>query len=281
METVSLDEISSADSPLTCLTCYDYLTARVMDEVPGLDIILVGDSLGMVELGHENTIPVTIDDMVHHTAAVSRAVEKTYLVSDLPFLEAADEKSEFIDGVGRLMQEGGAQAVKIEGGRRNLEYIELLAAHDVPVFGHLGLTPQSVEGFGGYKIQANTRAGIEKIGRDALALQEAGIVALVLECVPAAVATELTEFLEVPTIGIGAGQGCDGQVLVWQDMMGMTEDETPTFVRKWGEMREQLRDGVSSFCNAVKEKEFPADEESFSVDDSLNRSEIRSLLPEL
>ncbi len=274
----TLDKIYSYEPPLTCLTCYDYLTARVMDEVPELDMILVGDSLGNVELGYDSTIPVTMDDMVHHTAAVGRAVENTFLVADFPFLEAALSQEEAVKSVRRLMQEGGAQAIKVEGGGRNFSLVEHLTAHDVPVIGHLGLTPQSKEAFGGFKIQAKTEADIEKIGKESLGLQEAGAVAIVLEGIPAEVAKELTDLLKIPTIGIGAGKECDGQVLVWQDMMGMTGKNTPTFVRKWGDMRKHLREGVTSYCQAVKDAEFPDETESFSLPDSVNQKQLRSLL---
>ncbi len=279
MSRPSIVDIRGAREPLTCLTCYDYLTARVMDEVDGLDMILVGDSLGGVMLGYDSTIPVTIEDMVHHTAAVSRAVKNTFLVTDFPFLEAALELESGVRAARRLMQEGGAQAIKLEGGERNLDLIEHLVAHDVPVIGHLGLTPQSIEALGGYGVQAKTRENIEELGREAFALERAGISALVLECVPEEVGAELTELIDLPTIGIGAGLECSGQVLVWQDMMGLT-DQIPTFVRKWGEMREWLSDGVNSFCEAVKKEEFPASEESFSVGEKLSSEQVRELLLE-
>ncbi len=277
MSRPSIVDIREAREPITCLTCYDYLTARVMDEVGGLDMILVGDSLGGVMLGYDSTIPVTIDDMVHHTAAVNRAVKNTFLVADFPFLEAALGLERGVGAARRLMQEGGAQAVKIEGGERNIELIEHLVDHDVPVIGHLGLTPQSIEALGSYGVQARTEKNIKIIGEEAFALQEAGISALVLECVPEEVGSELTDLLDLPTIGIGAGLECNGQVLVWQDMMGLT-DQIPTFVRKWGEMREWLYDGVNSFCQAVKNEEFPASEESFSVDQQLSSEHVRELL---
>ncbi len=247
-----------------------------MDQIPELDMILVGDSLGNVMLGYESTLPVTMDDMVHHTAAVGRAVKNSYLIADFPFLEAGLEPGTVIRSARRLLQEGGARAVKIEGGRRNLRVIEKLTEFDVPVFGHLGLTPQSVEAFGGYKIQARTEEEICRLGEEARALQAAGIVALVLECVPASVAAGLTEMLEIPTIGIGAGPACDGQVLVWQDMMGLSAESPPSFVRKWGELREQLRAGFTGYCEAVIEREFPASEESFSS--TLSTGRIRELL---
>ncbi len=278
MTEITASYLRDTDRKITCLTCYDYLTARVMDRVEELDMVLVGDSLGMVSLGYDSTIPVTMDDMVHHTAAVSRGIERAFVVADMPYLELARERDEIVTSVRRLVQEGGAQAVKVEGGERNLEAVEHLVAHDVPVVGHLGLTPQSVEAMGGYALQGTDEEEIKKLGRSARALEEAGILALVLECVPASVAGELTEMLEIPTIGIGAGVNCDGQVLVWQDMMGLTEGDLPTFVRKRGELKELLQEGVQSFCRDVRERDFPAPEESFTLKKDISPEKISSLL---
>ncbi len=278
MSKITASYFRDPDRKITCLTCYDYLTARVMDQVEHLDMILVGDSLGMVSLGYDSTIPVTMDDMVHHTAAVSRGVERAFLVADLPYLEMARGGDEITTSVRRLVQEGGAQAVKIEGGKRNIEAVKHLVAHDVPVVGHLGLTPQSVEALGGYSIQGTDEEEIKKLGREARALEEAGILALVLECVPAEVAAELTRILSIPTIGIGAGSGCSGQVLVWQDMMGLTEGKPPTFVRKRGELKKLLLEGVESFCQDVRDGDFPAPEESFELAEEMSGEKISSLL---
>ncbi len=278
MSKPSIDLLLNRDRPLTCLTCYDYLTARVMDQIPELDMILVGDSLGNVMLGYESTLRVTIDDMVHHTAAVGRAVKNCYLIADFPFLEAALELSTAVRSARRLVQEGGAQAVKIEGGERNLELISHLTEFDLPVFGHLGLTPQSVEGFGGYKIQAKTERTIKQLGRQARALEKSGISALILECIPAQVAANLTRILTVPTIGIGAGADCDGQVLVWQDMAGLNQGKTASFVRKWGDVGKYLQEAFTAYCGAVIAGEYPAEEETFSTAETLSDEEIREML---
>ncbi|MFB6355187.1 MAG: 3-methyl-2-oxobutanoate hydroxymethyltransferase [bacterium] len=275
---VTINDIESSDQPLTCLTCYDYLTARVMDRVSELDMILVGDSLGNVMLGYDDTIPVITDDMVHHTKAVSKGVEDAFLVADIPFMELARDRDHVVRIVQRLCQQGGAEAVKIEGGRKNMRSIQHIVNHDVPVIGHLGLTPQSVQALGGYRVQANSKPDIKQLGRDARALEETGVSAIVLECIPEGVAGELTELLDVPTIGIGAGSGCDGQVLVWQDMMGLTGDESPKFVRQWGDFDQDLARGVKSFCEAVKNKEYPSEEESFQVDDDISELNIKELL---
>jgi 3-methyl-2-oxobutanoate hydroxymethyltransferase len=245
-----------------------------MDDVDALDMILVGDTLGMVSLGYDSTLPVTVDDMVHHTAAVNRAVDRAFLCTDLPFLSTAESQSHSVDVAKKLMQDGGAQAVKIEGGDRNTSIIDHLTDFDVPVVGHLGLTPQSVEDFGGYKIQAQSENDIKTLTREALKLEDSGILALVLECVPAAVARALTERLDVSTIGIGAGSGCDGQVLVWQDMMGMNSDGSPSFVKEYDSFEERLSDGVQSFCDDVRNRDFPDQEHSFSLSEGITNDDV-------
>lgn len=270
---VTSEDIRTADRPITCLTCYDFLTAKVMDRVDELDMILVGDTLGMVTLGYDSTIPVTVDDMVHHTAAVSRGVERTFVVADVPFLAMAKSKEHGVNVAQRLMQDGGAQAIKVEGGERHREMIDHLVDHDIPVVGHLGLTPQSVEAFGGYKLQAKDSDEIQQLAMDARVLEKAGILALVLECIPAEVGTALSRKLTVPTIGIGAGDGCDGQVLVWQDMMGLTEDP-PTFVKEYDQFGDRLQETVVEYCNDVREREFPADSHSFSLGDEVSREKV-------
>lgn len=274
-ETITAKDIRYPDAPLTVLTCYDYMTAKIMDQVDSLDMILVGDSLGMVTLGHDSTIPVTVDDMVHHTSAVNRAVERAFLCTDLPFLAVAESKSESVAVAKRLMQDGGAQAVKVEGGERNASIIDHLTKFDVPVVGHLGLTPQSVEAFGGYHVQGQTREKIQELVRDALMLQESGVIALVLECVPGSVASALTDRIDIPTIGIGAGDGCDGQVLVWQDMLGKSPEDTPRFVKEWDDLSGRIREGVESFCREVRDGTFPEDEHSFGLGKQVNVSDVR------
>lgn len=275
---VYLSDITDRTKPITCLTCYDYLTARVMDQVDELDMILVGDSLGMVELGYSSTIPVTVDDMVHHTAAVSRGVDETFVATDVPFLQMARDRDRIVQIATRLMQEGGSQAIKIEGGESVAESIDHLTSHDVPVLGHLGLTPQSVESTGGYQLQANDPESVRDLGNSAKALCDAGISALFLECVPEDVASKLTEKIDVPTIGIGAGSGCDGQVLVWQDMMGLNEESVPNFVRKWGNWSADLEEGIREYCVEVRERSFPSTEESFDLPESLQDADLDKLL---
>lgn len=279
-DTVTSRNIRNPDQPLTVLTCYDYLTAKVMDEIPELDMILVGDSLGMVEMGYDNTLPVTEDDMVHHTASVSRGIDRAFLCTDLPFLATAESKQESVRSARRMMQEGGAQAVKIEGGQRNYSIIEHLTDFDVPVIGHLGLTPQSVEAFGGYQVQAQDRDAISELTKNALNLQEAGIIALVLECVPSVVASALTERLEIPTIGIGAGPGCFGQVLVWQDMMGLTED-APGFVKEYDDFSGRFSESIKSYCGDVREGKFPGEQHSFELSGDLTVGEVQELVHSL
>lgn len=270
---VSSHDIRNADQPITCLTCYDYLTARVMDRVADLDMVLVGDTLGMVSLGYDSTLPVTVDDMVHHTAAVSRGVDRAFVVADVPFLEMAKSKEHAVTVAQRLMQDGGAQAIKIEGGERHRETITHLIDHDVPVVGHLGLTPQSVEAFGGYKLQADEPDKIQQLAMDAQVLEKAGVMALVLECIPGEVGSILTDRLDVPTIGIGAGPECDGQVLVWQDMMGLSE-QTPTFVKEYDQFGDQLEANVQEYCNDVRSRDFPAEEHTFTLGDDVTQNEL-------
>jgi 3-methyl-2-oxobutanoate hydroxymethyltransferase len=212
--------------------------------------------------------------MVHHTEAVNRAVDRAFLCTDLPFLSTAESRSHSVEVAKKLMQDGGAQAVKIEGGDRNASVIDHLTDFDVPVIGHLGLTPQSVEDFGGYKIQAQSEKDIKELTREALKLEDSGILALVLECVPAAVSRTLTERLEMPTIGIGAGDGCDGQVLVWQDMMGLNPDGSPSFVKEYDSFEKRLSDSVQSFCDDVRTREFPEKSHSFSLADGITSSDV-------
>jgi len=277
-KSVSVNDVRRQSRSITCLTCYDYLTARVMDQVSELDIILVGDSLGMVVQGNNSTLSVTVEDMVYHTRCVGRGVDRALLVSDIPFLEMARSRDHLVETVQSIIQEGGAQAVKIEGGERNGDSIRHLVDHDVPVMGHLGLTPQSIESFGGYRPRGRTKNEIQKLGRDARVLEEAGVFAVVLECLPAPLARELTDMISVPTIGIGAGSGCDGQVLVWQDLMGLTEGTPPSFVRTWENLTEELKNSIGQFCGAVRNQEFPSDEESYSLPEEIESQDWKQWL---
>lgn len=240
---------------ITCLTCYDASFAHLLDTA-GVDLILVGDSLGMVLQGHTTTVPVTVDQMVYHTACVSRGRERTLVVADLPFL-AYSTPERALDHAGRLMQEGGAQVVKLEGGAPMLETVHRLTTQGVPVCAHLGLLPQSVNRIGGYRFQGRDHASAETIRHDALAMQDAGASLLVLECVPAALATEISLTLTIPVIGIGAGAGCDGQVLVLYDMLGLNAGRPPSFSRDFLHGRGSIADAVAAYVEAVRQGTFP------------------------
>ena len=246
----------------TMLTAYDALQARLLDEA-GIPIILVGDSVGNGPLGYTSTLPVTIDDMVHHTAAVSRGVQNTFVVGDMPFMSYQASFEDGARNAGRLIQEAGAQAVKLEGGRRVLDLVAHLTDSGIPVMGHLGLTPQSVNQFGGHRVQGRTEETADQIKRDAKDLEAAGIFALVLEAVPSALAREVTESLEVPTIGIGAGPHTDGQVLVFHDFLGISEGRVPRFVKRYAEIGEEIRAAARAFASEVAEGIYPGPEHSY------------------
>lgn len=249
---------------LVMLTAYDYSTARVMDAA-GVDALLVGDSLGMVMLGHEDTLSVTLDDMARHCAAVARGAQNALVVCDMPFMSCHAGVEDCVRNAGRLVGEGRAQAVKLEGGADFAAEVRALVRASIPVMGHLGLTPQSVNALGGYRVQGKSAAAAKKLLDDARALQEAGAFALVLECVPAALAARITALLEIPVIGIGAGPGCDGQVLVWQDMAGMNLGHLPRFVKRFGEVDRALREAVQNYAREVRVGAFPADEHCYPL----------------
>lgn len=248
---------------ITMLTAYDYPMAKVIDEV-GIDIILVGDSLGMVVLGYDDTLAVTIGDMIHHTKAVNRGAEDALVVTDMPFMSyKTGDISQTVKNAGRIIKESGAQAVKVEGGKEVAAEIEAVVRAGIPVMGHLGLTPQSINQFGGFKVQGKESEAAQKLIADAKALEEAGIFALVLECIPAVLTREVTEEVDVPTIGIGAGKESDGQVLVTQDMLGIFADFTPKFVRKYVNLNDDIKIALESYKRDVEAGEFPSQEESF------------------
>lgn len=250
--------------PITMLTAYDYNLARLVDEA-GIDSILVGDSLGNVVLGYQSTIPVTMEDMLHHVKAVSRGIRRALLVGDMPFLSYHLSREQAIANAGRFLQEGGAQAVKLEGGREVAEAIRGIVAAGIPVVGHLGLTPQSVNVLGGYKVQGRDEKAARKLIDDAFAVQEAGAFALVLECVPQALASYLSGELTIPTIGIGAGAGCDGQVLVTTDMLGLYGNQPPRFVKRFADLNGQIREALAGYREEVRARTFPAEEHTFSM----------------
>lgn len=256
---------------LVMLTAYDYSTARVMD-MAGVDALLVGDSLGMVMLGYPDTLSVTVDDMVRHCAAVARGAQKALVVCDMPFMSYHVSVEETVRNAGRLMTEGRAQAVKLEGGAEFAAEVRALTRASIPVMGHLGLTPQSVNAFGGFKVQGKSMAAAQKLLDDARALQDAGAFALVLECVPAPLAERVTQALSIPVIGIGAGAGCDGQVLVWQDMTGMTLSHLPRFVKRFGEVGASLRSAVEAYAREVRAGAFPGEDHGYPLPEGMEKT---------
>ncbi len=247
---------------ITALTAYDYSFARILDQA-GIDILLVGDSLGSVIQGRENTLSVTMEDMIYHTKAVARGRQRALLVADMPFLSFQVSAEEAKRNAGRFVQEAGAQAVKLEGGMRILQTVEALIQMGIPVMGHVGLTPQSIHQFGGYRVQGKEKAGREAILQDALGLEAAGAFAVVLEGIPMNLAGEITKRLSIPTIGIGAGVNCDGQVLVVHDMLGMFDMYTPKFVKKYADMKTVMTGAVEKFIAEVREQKFPDKQHSF------------------
>ena len=253
---------------LTMLTAYDYSTAKLFDEA-GVDSMLVGDSLGMTMLGYDSTLPVTMEDMIHHTKAVVRGAKNALVVGDMPYMSYHLSVQQAVENAGRFIKEAGAQAVKLEGGAAFCPEIEAMTRASIPVVGHLGLTPQSINAFGGFKVQGKSEEAARKIIEDAQALEAAGAFAIVLECVPAKLAEIITAKVAVPTIGIGAGAGCDGQVLVYQDMLGMYDNFTPKFVRKFAEVGAMMKQGVQAYCAAVQDSSFPAAEHTFKIDEEV------------
>ncbi len=260
--TTKLKEMKNKGRKITALTCYNYSMARIMKKV-GIDVVLVGDSLGMVELGYENTIPVTIDEMIEHTRAVKRAKPTGLLVTDMPFLSYNITKQKTLQAAGRIIKEGGAEAVKLEGGRPVAETVKHLIENNIPVMGHLGLTPQSIHKMGGYKVQGREEAQAAKIVTDAKILEGAGVFAIVLEGIPAGLAAEITKKVSVPTIGIGAGPGCDGQILVVNDMLGMDMNFKPKYVRRYAKLEKEIVRAFKNYAEEVREGDFPSNLESY------------------
>lgn len=253
---------------ITMLTAYDYSTAKLMDE-SGVNSILVGDSLGMVMLGYEDTISVTMDDMIHHTAAVSRGAKNALVVGDMPFMSYQTSVYDAVVNAGRLMKEGRCQAVKLEGGASVCPQIKAITEAGIPVVAHIGLTPQSINMFGGFKVQGKSEEAAQKLIDEALAVEAAGAFAVVLECVPARLAKLISEKLSIPTIGIGAGAGCDGQVLVYQDMLSMFSDFKPKFVKQFADVGSLMREGFKAYIDEVKSGAFPAEEHTFKISDEV------------
>jgi len=253
---------------ISMLTAYDYSTAKLMDEA-GINAILVGDSLGNVVLGYEDTLSVTMEDMIHHGAAVARGAKNAMVVVDMPFMSYQASVYDAVVNAGRLMKEGRASAVKLEGGKEVCPQVKAVTEAGIPVMGHLGLTPQSINALGGHRVQGKTQQAAQKLLDDARALQEAGAFAVVLECVPERLADKVTKELEIPTIGIGAGSGCDGQVLVYQDMLGMFSDFTPKFVKKFANVGQVMKEAFKSYIDEMQQGSFPSQEHCYSIDDDI------------
>lgn len=261
-------ESKKKGNKISMLTAYDYATAKILDEA-GVDSILVGDSLGMVVLGYDDTTKVTMDDMVHHTKAVVRGTKRAMVIGDMPFLSYHTGKHESVRNAGKLVSEGGCKAVKLEGGEEIIDDIKAIISAGIPVVGHLGYTPQSVNLFGGHKAQGKTLDTAKKIYKDALLLQKAGVFSIVLECVPYKVAEFISKRLDIPTISIGSGPNCDGQVLVTQDLIGLFKDFTPKHVKKYMDMGSALEGAVKSYIEEVRNGIFPTEKNSFIVDDEV------------
>lgn len=260
--TKRLREMKEAGINISCLTAYDFTIAKILDNA-GIDMILVGDSLGNVVQGHDTTISVTLEQTVYHTKAVVNGVDRALVVADMPFMTYQVSTKEALRNAGILMKETGCSAVKLEGASLVADTISLLVQAGIPVMGHLGLTPQSINQFGSYKTRGKNKEEAKQIKEDALRLQDAGVFALVLEKIPAALGKEITDSLEIPTIGIGAGNGCDGQILVYTDMLGLTIDFNPRFVRKYANLNETINDSVSKYIDDIRNGDFPNAEESY------------------
>ena len=256
---------------ITMLTAYDYSTAKLVDS-SGINGILVGDSLGMVMLGYEDTLSVTMEDMIHHTAAVCRGAKNALVVGDMPFMSYQVSVEEAVRNAGRLMKEGRCHAVKLEGGAAVCPQIKAITQASIPVMAHIGLTPQSVNAFGGFKVQGKSEDAARKLIEEAKAVEEAGAFSIVLECVPAKLAELISKSVNIPTIGIGAGAGCDGQILVYQDMLGLFSDFTPKFVKKYAEIGDVMKAAFEKYIEETKDGSFPADEHTFKIsEDVINK----------
>lgn len=260
--TLRLHEMKKIKEKIACLTAYDAITAKIFDEA-GIELILVGDSLGNVVQGLETTIPVTLDQVIYHTKAVVNGVKRAMIVADMPFMTFQISEADAFYNAGRLMKEGGAEAVKIEGGRTVAEKVRLMTESGIPVMGHLGLTPQSIHKFGSYRARGTSQDEADYIFEDAKILEQAGVFALVLEKVPAELGKRISDALSIPTIGIGAGPFCDGQILVYTDMLGITTDFSPRFVRRYAHLREIMSESISHYLEDVKNSQFPNLDESY------------------
>jgi 3-methyl-2-oxobutanoate hydroxymethyltransferase len=270
----SSPDSSQTSKKIVCLTAYDYPTARLLDEA-GVDVILVGDSLAMVVLGHDSTLPVTLDEMLHHARAVRRGTKRALVVADMPFGSYHSETAESLRNAVRFVKEAGVEAVKVEGGERRLELVARLTEAEIPVMGHVGLTPQSVNALGGYRVQGKTVDSAEQLLRDARAVEAAGAFAIVLEAVPRELATQITRELRIPTIGIGAGPDCDGQILVLHDLLGLTFEQTPKFARRYANVGEVISNAVRNYCDDVRSGSFPSDSESYHSGSAAKKDNLK------
>lgn len=264
----TLQKMKDNGEKISMLTAYDYSTAKLFDEA-GIHTILVGDSLGMVMLGYDSTIPVTVEDMIHHGSAVVRGAKNALVVVDMPFLSYQTSVYDAVVNAGRIMKETGATAVKLEGGKEVCPQIEAIVKASIPVVAHIGLTPQSVNAFGGFKVQGKTEAAAQELIEAARAVEAAGAFMVVLECVPAKLAELISKQLHIPTIGIGAGAGCDGQVLVYQDMLAMYGDFTPKFVKQFAQVGTTMKQAVADYIKEVSDGTFPAKEHTFAIRDEI------------
>ena len=255
---------ASTTEKITCLTAYDYPTARILDDA-NVDILLVGDSLAMVVLGYDSTLPVTVDEMLHHVKAVRRGTHHALVVADMPYGSYHTSIDDSIRAALRFIKEGGAEAVKVEGGERRIELISRLVEAEIPVMGHVGLTPQSVNALGGFKVQGRSADAAQQLLRDARAVEAAGAFSIVLESIPREIAARITEDLHIPTIGIGAGPDCDGQVLVINDALGLTTGHTPKFARRYANLSEIIARAAAEYCDDVRNGRFPSDDESYHL----------------
>ncbi len=265
---VTFKDAKKNGEKLTMLTAYDYTTARLIDEA-GVNSILVGDSLGMVVLGYDDTLSVTMEDMIHHSRAVARGAKNALVITDMPFMSYQTSVYDAVVNAGRLVKEGKAQAVKLEGGAEFCEHIKAIVNASIPVCAHLGLTPQSINAFGGFKVQGKGMQAAQKLLDEARAVEEAGAFAVVLECVPAKLAEKISQSISIPTIGIGAGAGCDGQVLVYQDMLAMYPNFKPKFVKQYAQIGSTMKDAFSQYISDVKSGAFPSEEHTFAIDDEI------------
>ena len=263
-----LQDMKARGEKIPMMTAYDYTSGKLLEQA-GIPLMLVGDSLGMVVLGYDSTVPVTMDDMLHHIKTVVRGTEKAHIVGDLPFMSYHAEVSEAIRNAGRILKEGGAQSVKLEGGKEMAETVNRIVKSGIPVMGHVGLTPQSVNQLGGYRVQGKTISDAIRLMEDTRALEEAGAYAVVLECVPAALAQMITDRLSIPTIGIGAGAGCDGQVQVLHDFLGLFTDFLPKHARRYVNLAETIQDAASQYISDVHLGKFPTDKESYKMSQSV------------